>query len=492
MNRIPLERYAGPVSAGGVYGLPSLAAFRPSRRTTLLIALVAIVAVLQAMGVIHHGELALLAAGPVAEFTPSRSPQEKGEALAKTRKEIADLFTANRKTDAAGQPDGFNGGDWVGQVQALNQTAQAQAKTYDEAVSQEKLAWDNEQSLKGLTNIKRPMQPDGLGGPSDGTAAGKARSIGEVFGSKSGELREISGGASGSVSFELSEAEYVKLLAASGVKTLLTSADIAPVADRQAVVPSAQFLGDVTDLFVPGSTVSDTIDFYEETTFTNAAAETAEGSAAPESALDFTLRTFPVQEISTFIPVTRRALADTVGLQSYVEGRLGHMINLRRSGQLLTGNGISPNLRGILNVSGIQTQAKGSDPTPDAVYKAMVLARTTGDAEPTGAVFHALDWQDIRLLRTIDGVYSWGSPSDAGADRLWGLGARVSNSITQNTGLVGGFRPYAQIFRRQGATIEISTEHSTYFTERKAAVLIYERLALAVYRPGAFVQITGI
>jgi HK97 family phage major capsid protein len=117
----------------------------------------------------------------------------------------------------------------------------------------------------------------------------------------------------------------------------------------------------------------------------------------------------------------------------------------------------------------------------------MVLARTTGDAEPTGAVFHAQDWQDIRLLRTIDGLYIWGSPSEAGPERIWGLQVRVTNSITQNTGLVGAFRPYAQVFVREGATIEISTEHSTFFTERKAAILIYERLALAVYRPAAFV-----
>ena len=425
------------------------------------------------------------------EFRASSATIALGEDLAKARKEVADLFAANVKRDAAGVADGYQGGDWVGQAQKLNEAIAAKARTYEAAVSLEKAAWDNEQALRGLTNLRPAMSPDTLGQPA-GEGGAKARPLREVFGGKNAELKAIAAGGSGSIHFELTEREYVQLLGAAGVKVLLTSADIAPQADRQAVAPSAQFLADVTDLFTPGTTESDTVEFYEETTFTNAAAETAEGTAAPEGAIDFTLRTFPVQEISTFIPVTRRALSDTVGLQSYVEGRLGHMVNLRRSSQLLTGNGTSPNLRGILNTSGIQTQAKGADPTPDAVYKAMVLARTTGDAEPTGAVFHAQDWQDIRLLRTIDGVYIWGSPSETGPERIWGLGARVSNSITQNTGLVGGFRPWAQVFRREGATIEISTEHSTFFTERKAAVLIYERLALAVYRPSAFVSITGI
>jgi hypothetical protein len=420
------------------------------------------------------------------EFTPSAPTRATGEEVAKLRKQVGDLFKEHQTKD--GNYD--NEGDWVGQAQKLNDAIEAKAVAYESAVTLEKQAWDNDQALKGLTAVRRPVSPDGLGGPEDSGV--KTRSLGEIFSTKATELKEIGRGASGTLRWELNARETSNLLGAGGTKTLLTSADIAPLSDRQAVVPSAQFLADVTDLFTPGTTESDTVDFYEETTFTNAAAETTEGNAAGEAALDFTLRSFTVQEFSTFIPVTRRSLSDVSGLQSYVEGRLGHMLNLRRSGQLLTGNGTPPNIKGILQTSGIQTQAKGSDPTPDAVYKAMVLARTTGDAEPTGVIFHAQDWQDVRLLRTIDGVYIWGNPSDAGPERIWGNTVRVSNSITQNTALVGGFRPYAQIFRRDGASIEVSTEHSTFFTERKAAVLIYERLALVVYRPAAFVSVTGV
>lgn len=426
---------------------------------------------------------------PITEFVPSASTRAKGEEIAKDRKAIADLFKDNQQFAADGTPDGYKGGDWVGQVQKLNEAVAIKSAAYDDAVSTEKAAWDNEQALKGLNNL-RPFTPDAPGGPSDGAGA-KARDVRDIFATKSAELKEIADGGRGTIGFEVTEAEYVKLLGKAGVKTL-TSGDIAPQADRQAIAPSAQFLSDVTDLFTPGATVSDTIEFYEETTFTNNAAETAEGSAATESVLDFTLRTFPVQEVDVWTSITRRTLADVSQIGSYVEGRLTHMLNTRRSSQLLVGNGTTPNLRGILNTSGIQTQAKGSDPIPDAVYKAMVLARTTGDAEPTGAIFHAQDWQDVRLLRTIDGVYIWGSPSEAGPERIWGLSARISNSITQNTGLVGGFRPYAQVFRREGARLEVSTEHSTFFTERKAALLLYERLALAVYRPSAFVSVTGI
>lgn len=480
----PVLAYRGQVSSHAVLGDPRVfgRAFAAIIGLALLIGIAVVL-----FGHAHPGMLAMpFLAGPV-DFVPSSATREKGETLAKTRKQISDIFTAHKT--AAGGYD--MPAEKIAELNGLNEQATKQADEYDSAVMLEKQAFDNDLALKGLTNLRPAMPPDGGGAPTDGDGV-KARSIKQILGEKTTELKSLAAGGNGTITMELTGADYAKMRAAAGLKTLMTSSDIAPQADRQAVVPSAQFLADVTDLFVPGNTDRDTVEFYEETTFTNAAAETAEGSAAPESALSFTLRSYPVRELSTFIPITRRSLEDNSGLQSYIEGRLGHMIDLRRSGQLMAGNGTSPNLRGVLSVSGIQTQAKGSDPTPDAVYKAMVLARTTGDAEPTGAVFHAQDWQDVKLLRTIDGLYIWGNPSDASPDRIWGLDVRVSNSVTQNTAVVGAFRPYSQIFMREGATIEISTEHSTFFTERKAAILIYERLAVVFYRPAAFVQITGV
>jgi HK97 family phage major capsid protein len=57
---------------------------------------------------------------------------------------------------------------------------------------------------------------------------------------------------------------------------------------------------------------------------------------------------------------------------------------------------------------------------------------------------------------------------------------------------VGAFRPYAEVFRRSGIQITVSTEHSTYFIENKVAILAESRLTLAVYRPTAFCTVTGI
>jgi len=284
-------------------------------------------------------------------------------------------------------------------------------------------------------------------------------------------------------------------LPAADFKTLITLTTVNAQADRRGLVNMALEDRTTADLMLQGQTDNNTVEYYEETTVTNSSATVAEGGTKPESALAWTLRTESVRKIATWIPATSEALADVSFLESQIRGRLAFMVQRTEEAQILNGDGSAPNLRGILNRSGIQTQAKGADPTPDSIYKAMQLIRGAGGsgfAEPTGVVLHPNDWTDIKLLRTADGMYIWGNPSDEGPDRIWGLPVRQTTAMTQNTGLVGAFRPYAEVLRREGITITLSTEHGTYFIENKVAILAEERLALAVYRPSAFCTVTGI
>ena len=67
----------------------------------------------------------------------------------------------------------------------------------------------------------------------------------------------------------------------------------------------------------------------------------------------------------------------------------------------------------------------------------------------------------------------------------------MTTNALENTGIVGDFRQ-AQVFRRTGIRIDISTENENYFIYKKLAVRAEERLALAVYRPAAFSKVEGI
>lgn len=272
-----------------------------------------------------------------------------------------------------------------------------------------------------------------------------------------------------------------------------TGAGWAPESTRSGlVVPDAQRPVQVTDLIptVPWGQAAYT--YMEETTFTNNAAETAEGSTYGEAALVLTEKSSTVRKIAVWLPVTDEQLEDVPGARGYVNARLRFMIQQRLDGQILTGNGTAPNLEGINNVTGIQTQAKGTDPTPDAVYKALTKVRVTGRAMPNAAVFHPNDWQDVRLLRTSDGIYIWGNPSEAGPERIWGIQVVQSDGQTENTAVVGDFANFALLAVRRGIDVQVTNAHSDFFINGKQAIRADMRAALVFVRPAAFATVTGI
>lgn len=335
------------------------------------------------------------------------------------------------------------------------------------------------------TETSGGMRFPGSGAPAGGHRAAQ-KGLRDLLREHKG-YREFRGDQAKSVTFDFPDLDF---------KTLITLTTVSPQNMRQPnVVNMALEERTVADLMLQGTIDRGVVEYYEETTVTNSAATVAEGDSKPESALAWTLRTETARKIATWIPATKEALDDVSWLESQIRGRLAFMVRRVEETQLLTGDGNAPNLRGIVNRSGIQTQAKGSDPTPDAIYKAMQKIRGAGGsgfAEPSAVVLHPNDWTDIKLLRTADGIYLWGNPSDEGPDRIWGLPVRQTTAMTENTGLVGAFRPYAEVLRREGITITLSTEHSTYFVENKVAILAEERLALACYRPSAFATVTSI
>lgn len=416
------------------------------------------------------------------------------ELLAKEEKQRADLkafFDSHRNDNGELEMTA----EEVAQVRQMNADLDETAKAREQAQELAKLDSSNEAGLKALSApVGRKIREDIVG---QALPASVLRSVSQVLDGNSNYAAYRAG------QFEIGTGHPLDLAAfnddewdrmrGSMKAATITLSDISPAPDRQpGIVPSAQARIFVSDLMVPGRTDSNTVTYWEETTFTNAAAETAEGVAKPESTLDYTERTDVVRKIPTWVPITDEALSDNAQLRTEIEGRLIFMVEQREEQQLLIGNGVGTNLQGILNRSGIQTQAKGADPVPDAVYRAMTKVRVTGDAEPTAVVMHPNDWQDVRLLRTADGIYIWGSPADAGPDRIWGLPVRVTTGITENTGLVGAFRPYAVIYRREGLRVVASTEHASFFIENRVALLAETRVALRVSRPAAFCSITGI
>ncbi len=332
--------------------------------------------------------------------------------------------------------------------------------------------------------------------PTGGTPESAAKSLGEMFVDSAAFKNYQRGMGIGPVA-DLDISAHLGVggvSAGTAIKTLMsTSAGWAPQAIRSGrLVESAQRPVQVLDIIPSAPTTQNAYVYMEETTFTNNAAEVAEGGPYGEAALAMTERSDAVRKIAVFLPITDEQLEDVAGAQAYVNNRLSFMLQQRLDAQVLVGDGTAPNLSGILDRSGLQTQAKGADPVPDAVYKAMVKVRVTGRANPSAVIMHSNDWRDIRLLRTADGIYIWGSPSEAGPASIWGLPVVTSEALTEGTGLVGDFANFCGLHIKRNIGVQISNSHDDYFVNGKQAVRADMRAAFAVYRPAAFCEVTGI
>lgn len=278
-----------------------------------------------------------------------------------------------------------------------------------------------------------------------------------------------------------------------GLKTVLqTSAGLQPrTGIGDLIVEKATRPVQVLD-FIP----SDTTDLFEfpymqETTRTQAAAETAETGSYAEDAFAYTRVVAPVQKIGSQIPCTDEQLADVGSMRALMDNRLRFGLLARLDQQILVGNGTPPNLKGVTSYGSIQTQAKGADPTANAIFKALTKVRVTGRAAPDCVMIHGLDWQNIRLAQNANGDYQFGPPSQTGDDTLWGMRVLQTEALTQGTALVGSFKQYSLLLYRKG--VEIQTGFiNTQFILGELTIRADLRAAFAVTRDAAFATVTGI
>jgi HK97 family phage major capsid protein len=274
--------------------------------------------------------------------------------------------------------------------------------------------------------------------------------------------------------------------------TMTTAAGFAPANDRTNIVIPYATEEPTIQNFIPAVTTDlDSIKFMDETTFTNAGDNIAENAALQESAIAYTERSQPVENVGHFLPVTEQQLEIAEGVESLLNDRLMLQYKQVEQTKLLTGTGSTPQLQGYYTKSGLQTQAKGSDPGPTAIYKAMTKVRWTGFAEPDLTVWHPNDWQDIRILQDANGNYIWGNPSQEGPDRIWGKPVVQTTAATENSPMTGAFRMYSQIWRKRGARIEVGLQNDD-FVKMKKTIRVYGRLALVIYRGAAYCKTTGM
>ena len=212
------------------------------------------------------------------------------------------------------------------------------------------------------------------------------------------------------------------------LKNTLVGADANVAPDRRpGIVPGAANVLTIESLYSSIPTTSNAIEFTKEASFTNAAAEAAEGAAKAESALTWALVSTPVATVAHWIKISRQLAMDNAALAAYVEARMRYGVQRKVETQLVSGDGVAPNIAGFLKAGNFTAHGYADAALGSSLKKLVLIRKIIADLEvagytPGAIVLNPADWATIEidlLTSAVNAVRV--SYMASGQPMLWGV-----------------------------------------------------------------------
>ncbi|WP_164874086.1 phage major capsid protein [Rhodococcus spongiicola] len=212
---------------------------------------------------------------------------------------------------------------------------------------------------------------------------------------------------------------------------------VAPVQVETTPVPEGRPVAGLLDLVPAVLNSSARFEYLRQTTREYLAAPVTVGAVKPTSRVGLSREAGDLQVIAHLSePIDNYLLTDFPSLEMFVRDELVHGLAQALEKQILSGDGMAPNLRGILGTEGIREQAFAVDAITSA-RKAITQLEAQG-LEPSGFCFSPADWEAIELARTSGSgaLELVDSPVDRAARRLHGVPVAVSAGLEDGRGVL--------------------------------------------------------
>lgn len=222
----------------------------------------------------------------------------------------------------------------------------------------------------------------------------------------------------------------------------------------------------------------------------NKAIEVAEASAKPQAGITLEVVTEAAATIAAWVNITRQVAADAPQVAGYLDGRLRYGVKRRSDGQAINGNGTAPNLRGLLNRTGINAYtATGPETAAVSIRKAITMMEQD-ETVPEIVVLNPADAEVFDLTNlTSAGLHAVPNVAGPSATTAWGLTQVRSTAIASGTALL--IDPMAvAVLDRQQVTAYMTDSHASNFTSNILTLLLEARIGLALFDPAGVCSVT--
>lgn len=360
-------------------------------------------------------------------------------------------------------------------------------ETKVEAIMKGEAAKENEEmeKLKGeIADLAATLKANNEG--NQGGAFGvnlkeSTRSIAQAFmkayneGVKKGEIAEIQKGTKKIFRIETTIGKAAGTITTSNITPVGTSAipftlaDIEPGFTR--VVRRRPFILSLVNL---GRTNKMYVQWIEQANpDPGAAGTTGQGSAKTQTDFDLVEKSAKVEKITAYIKVSKEMLDDVGFIESEINNELIELIRLKMDEQVLSGDGVSPNLNGILTVATAFAAGNFANAIADAnifdVLRVAINQITNANFMPTDIVMHPEDIAQMDLTKDSEGRYLLPPFTTNQNNTVKGLPITANTGVTQGTFLVGDFSK-SNVRVREDLVLQVGHENDD-FTKNLVTIL---------------------
>ena len=250
----------------------------------------------------------------------------------------------------------------------------------------------------------------------------------------------------------------------------------------------------IRQLLPIGQMSTSDIHFLQESQDEGTVAVWADNSGAKNQVdFDLTEEVAQSQFIAGYLRITRKMLDDIPAMRSFLQARLIERYLNAEDQQLLSGNGVSPQLDGLI------TNAQAYSGTRTIAVEKIIdaCAQVEGNNyQATGILLSPKQYYAILMTKgsTLDYSLPGGSAVNVVNGQIYIAGVPVFKSTAlftqlpaQDTFLVGDWAMGAQLFIRENPIVRFFEEDGTNVRENKITVRVEGRVAMPIYSPTAFV-----
>lgn len=247
------------------------------------------------------------------------------------------------------------------------------------------------------------------------------------------------------------------------------------------------------------------VEIMRENVFTNAATPQFDVAGTPvnqlvakaKSDVTFSLETVPVRTIAHYMVASRQVLSDAARLRNYIDGRLAYGLNLEMDSQMLYGDGLTENFKGLFTDAGVSNVGEIASGTSAADLPLAMLDHIRGAVTAcqlndyyniNGLILNPLDWATLETAKGSDGHYIWVTVPNGGEARLWRVPVIVTNAVQQGDFLLGDWSMGATLYERETLSVRVADQHAELFVKNGLVILGEERAAFAIELPLAYAK----